>query len=94
VNKRRVLIICTGNSARSRMAEALLRHEAGDLYEVFSAGTHPVAIRTETVAVMREISVECPCGRKPSDRENTSAAPSVMLQGACRVRTISTEQGV
>lgn len=40
------------------MAEALLRHEAGDFYEVFSAGTHPVAVRPEAVTVMREISVD------------------------------------
>jgi arsenate reductase len=58
VEKKRVLIICTGNSARSQMAEALLRHEAGDLYEVFSAGTHPVDVRPEAVTVMREISVD------------------------------------
>ena len=58
MNKKRVLIICTGNSARSQMAEALLRHEAGDLYDVFSAGTHPGAVRPEAVAVMGEISVD------------------------------------
>ena len=39
--KRRVLFICTGNSARSQMAEGLLRNVAGDRYEVFSAGTEP-----------------------------------------------------
>ena len=36
-----VLILCTGNSARSQMAEGLLRHEAGARWEVHSAGTHP-----------------------------------------------------
>ncbi len=40
------------------MAEALLRHEAGDLYEVFSAGTQPGAVRPEAIDVMREISVD------------------------------------
>ena len=40
------------------MAEALLRHEAGDLYEVFSVGTHPAPVRPEAVTVMREISVD------------------------------------
>ena len=58
VNKKRVLFICTGNSARSQMAEALLRHEAGHLYEIGSAGTHPAAVRPEAVTVMREISVD------------------------------------
>jgi protein-tyrosine-phosphatase len=40
-NPKRVLILCTGNSARSQMAEGVLRHEAGNQYEVFSAGTQP-----------------------------------------------------
>jgi arsenate reductase len=58
VKKKRVLIICTGNSARSQMAEALLRHEASEFYEIFSAGTHPAPVRPEAVTVMREISVD------------------------------------
>jgi arsenate reductase len=69
VNKKRVLIICTGNSARSQMTEALLRHEAGDLYEVFSAGTHPAAVRPEAVAVMREIAVDISVQRSKSVTE-------------------------
>jgi arsenate reductase len=56
--KKRVLIICTGNSARSQMAEALLRHEDGDSYEVFSAGTHPAMVRPEAETVLREINVD------------------------------------
>jgi arsenate reductase len=54
----RVLILCTGNSARSQMAEGLLRHEAGDRFEVFSAGTQPSHVRAEAVTVMREIGVD------------------------------------
>jgi len=53
-----VLIVCTGNSARSQIAEGLLRHEAGDAFEVFSAGTAPGQLRPEAIAVMREFSVD------------------------------------
>jgi len=54
----RLLFLCTGNSARSQMAEGLLRHEAGDRFEVFSAGTHPSLVRPEAIAVMNEIGVD------------------------------------
>ena len=55
---KRVLILCTGNSARSQMAEGLLRHEFGDLYEVSSAGTNPRQVRPEAIAVMRELGID------------------------------------
>ncbi len=56
--KQRVLILCTGNSARSQMAEGLLRAIAGERYEVFSAGTRPVGLNPNAVAVMREIGID------------------------------------
>jgi arsenate reductase len=56
--KTRVLILCTGNSARSQMAEGLLRHDAGDRFEVFSAGTRPGAVRPEAIAVMVELGID------------------------------------
>jgi arsenate reductase (thioredoxin) len=54
----RVLILCTGNSARSQMAEGLLRHDAGNVYEVSSAGINPTHVRPEAVAVMREVGID------------------------------------
>jgi arsenate reductase (thioredoxin) len=57
-DKKRVLILCTGNSARSQMAEGLLRHDAGDRFEVFSAGTHPSKVRPEAIAAMGELGID------------------------------------
>jgi arsenate reductase (thioredoxin) len=54
----RVLILCTGNSARSQMAEGLLRHDAGDRFEVLSAGTRPSQVRPEAFSVMRELDID------------------------------------
>jgi arsenate reductase len=56
--KKRVLFLCTGNSARSQMAEGLLRSIAGDKYEVFSAGTHPKGVHPLTIEVMKEIEID------------------------------------
>jgi arsenate reductase (thioredoxin) len=56
--KKRVLFLCTGNSARSQMAEGLLRHFAADRFEVASAGTHPVGLNPFAVEVMRELNAD------------------------------------
>lgn len=58
MEKKRVLILCTGNSARSQMAEGLLRHDAGERFEVESAGTKPGNVRPEAIAAMREIGID------------------------------------
>jgi arsenate reductase len=54
----RVLILCTGNSARSQMAEGLLRVMAGDWMAVESAGTKPSSVRPEAIAVMAEAGID------------------------------------
>jgi len=58
MTKQKVLILCTGNSARSQMAEGLLRHDAGQRFEVVSAGTKPSSVRPEAIQVMREIGID------------------------------------
>ncbi|HKX32784.1 MAG TPA: arsenate reductase ArsC [Blastocatellia bacterium] len=55
---KRVLILCTGNSARSQMAEGLLRHDGGGQFEVSSAGVKPGAVRSEAIRVMNEIGID------------------------------------
>ena len=57
-DKKRVLILCTGNSARSQMAEGLLRHDAGDRFDVASAGVAPSHVRPEAIEAMREIGID------------------------------------
>lgn len=56
-SKPRVLFLCTGNSCRSQMAEALLRHEAGDLFEACSAGLEPKSVHPMTLQVLKEAGI-------------------------------------
>lgn len=56
--KKRVLILCTGNSARSQMAEGLLHHDGGEQFDVESAGTKASFVRPEAIAVMRELRID------------------------------------
>jgi arsenate reductase (thioredoxin) len=67
--KKRVLILCTGNSARSQMAEGLLRAFGGERVEVFSAGTNPSIVRPEAIAVMSELGIDLSGHRSKHVRE-------------------------
>jgi arsenate reductase len=70
-DKKRVLILCTGNSARSQMAEGLLRHDGGDNFEVESAGVEPSHVRPQAIEVMREIGIDISGQRSKSVDEFT-----------------------
>lgn len=58
IMKKRVLFLCTGNSARSQIAEGLLRHLEGDKFEVYSAGVNPTQLNPLAVMVMDEIGID------------------------------------
>ena len=58
MDKKKVIFICTGNACRSQMAEGLLRHMAGDKFEVYSAGSHPSRLHPASVAVMEEWEID------------------------------------
>ena len=68
-SKRRVLFVCTGNRARSQMAEGLLRHLAGDGFKAYSAGTDPKGLSPLAVTVMREIGIDISLQRSKSVEE-------------------------
>lgn len=69
MKKPSVLFLCTGNSARSQMAEAWLRKYAGDRFDVFSAGTDPKGINPLTIQVMQEIGISLDGHRSKSISE-------------------------
>ena len=58
MNTKRILVLCTGNSARSQMGEGLFRHIGGEGWEVHSAGTKPSLVRPEAIAVMKELGID------------------------------------
>ena len=66
---RRILVLCTGNSARSQMGEGLFRQEGHGEYEVESAGTKPSHVRPEAIAVMKELGIDISGHRSKSVNE-------------------------
>jgi len=66
LNKKRILILCTGNSARSQMAEGLLKHIREGEFEIFSAGTKPTLVRPEAIHVLKEINIDISNNRSKS----------------------------
>ena len=68
MNERRytVLFLCTGNSARSQIAEGLLRHFHGDSFQVYSAGIEPSFVRPQAIRIMNEIGIDISTHRSKS----------------------------
>lgn len=67
--KKKVLILCTGNSARSQMAEGLLKHICESEFEINSAGTKPSIVRAEAIEVLSEIGINISNNRSKSVNE-------------------------
>ena len=74
-NRKRVLIMCTGNVARSQMGEGLLRHLGGDRFEVFSGGLVPSYVRPNAIAVMKELGIDISHHRSKSVNEFVDDEP-------------------
>jgi arsenate reductase len=68
-NPIRVLVVCTGNSARSVLAEALFRSKGGEAFEVYSAGTEPKGINPLTLRVLAEAGIDASWARSKSVTE-------------------------
>jgi len=56
--KPKVIFICTGNSCRSQIAEGILRDAASDIFDVFSAGSHPSRVHPMAIKVMNEWGID------------------------------------
>jgi arsenate reductase (thioredoxin) len=78
-----VLFLCTGNSARSQMAEAILRHEAGDSLDVYSAGTQPKGINPFTIQVMSEAGIDISSHKSTDVKEYLGRLPVRYLIIVC-----------
>lgn len=77
--KEKVLILCTGNSARSQMAEGLLRAYAGDRFDAASAGVMPTSVRAEAIAVMDEIGIDISQHRSKSVDEFADRSVDIVI---------------
>ncbi|HLA95308.1 MAG TPA: arsenate reductase ArsC, partial [Pyrinomonadaceae bacterium] len=77
--KPRILVLCTGNSARSQMAEGLLKRRVGDRFQIDSAGTQPSIVRPEAIAVLAEIGINISENRSKSVDEFADAEIDFVL---------------
>ena len=83
MSKVRVLFLCTGNSARSQMAEAFLKQYGGDRFEVYSAGLKPTVIHPLTVRVLTEAGLDVSGQHAKSVNEVLGKVPFGYLITVC-----------
>lgn len=83
MKKSAILVLCTGNSARSQMAEALLRKHGGDRFDVYSAGTDPKGMNPYTVRAMSEIGIDVSGQRSKHLNEYLGVLPVTYLVTVC-----------
>lgn len=87
-NPIRIVFVCTGNSARSQMAEALLQRIGGADFVVRSAGTEPRGVHPETVAVLKEIGIDWSAARSKSVDELVGEAFDYVITVCDRARQV------
>jgi arsenate reductase len=83
MSKDKVLFLCTGNTARSQMAEAFLKKYAGDHFEAYSAGLEPRSINPYTIQVMEEIGFDLSDQRAKSVKEYLAKVHFAYLITVC-----------
>ena len=83
MQKQNVLVLCTGNSARSQMGEALLRKHAGDRFEVHSAGTDPKGVNALAIKALAEIGIDASGQRSKNLKEYLGKLPVSYLIIVC-----------
>ena len=74
----RILFLCTGNSARSQMAEGLARHLLGDEHEIHSAGTSPVDVNPFAVQVLAESGIDI-SGQRAKGLDEIPGTAEIMI---------------
>lgn len=76
---KRILILCTANSARSQMAEGLLKHICQNRYKISSGGSFPTMVRAEAITVLAEIGIDISGNRSKSVEEFAGESIDVVL---------------
>mgnify|MGYP003593543773 CR=1 FL=1 len=82
MERKRVLVLCTGNSCRSQMGEGWLRHDLGEQVEAFSAGTKPSFVHPRAIQVMAEAGVDL-SGQTSKSVEGLRGVPFDLVVTVC-----------